>query len=437
MKKAGIVLCSRTDSSRVPNKPLKKVNGKTVIEHLIYRLIQSTVHVYLAVPLDQVKDYEFLKDIFSAEDVTIVGGVAEDPLARMYHVATTFRLDPVIRVSHDKIFVDDATLLKCLGMFHRHDLDYGYSNQFTEGSGFEIISYEILQRAFEQFKNVEHISYAVRSVTEYTHNFEINECLQSDYRLLIDYPEDMALMKTLIKHLGNNCTLLEVLDFMDKNLWAEKINKLPKVSIYTCAYNAQKHIEKCMGSVSKQNSFKDFEYIIVDDASEDDTLKLCSKFSTIYSNVKVVSNDSNIGLASSSNVAIENCRGKYVVRLDADDYFPSNTALVDLLNAIENSGDKDVIYPNNFFGSYKKIQKGRVAHHVGGAIFSRRALNHIKFTDDLRNYDGLDLFLRARAQLRIGYLNKPIFFYRQSLTSMSKTNLEDRKKIKDMLNAKV
>ena len=90
---------------------------------------------------------------------------------------------------------------------------------------------------------------------------------------------------------------------------------------------------------------------------------------------------------------------------------------------------KDVLYPHNYYGKKKTIQNGR-AHHVGGALFCKSAVNHIKFTEKLRGYEGLDFFLRAREQLNVGYFGKPVFFYRQHSGSMSKTNLKMREDIK-------
>jgi hypothetical protein len=60
-----------------------------------------------------------------------------------------------------------------------------------------------------------------------------------------------------------------------------------------------------------------------------------------------------------------------------------------------------------------------------------RAINHVKFTEGLRGYEGLDFFARAKDTLSIGYFARPTFFYTQRNDSMSKTNLDDREKIKN------
>jgi glycosyltransferase involved in cell wall biosynthesis len=414
---------------------MRKIGGETVLDHLIKRLINTNIHLYIAVPTDEMSEFRTITDKYSRDCVTLVGGDADDPLARMYRVAYTEEIDNIIRVCHDKIFIDPDLIFRALDYFNKNDLDYLYSSSFTAGSGFEIIFYDALEAAANNYKGVEHISYAVRASTNNTHNWDVPKEYRSNHRFLIDYPEDLDLMQTLFSSMGPYTTLKQAIEFCNVNKWAAKINKLPKLSIYTCAYNAEKYLQKCMGSVVKQKGFSDYEYIIVDDFSSDKTLMLAQKLASTYNNVRVITNDENLGLSSSSNVALRHARGDYIVRIDADDFFPISDACDSLINTIDRTG-KDVIYPNNYFGSYTKVEQGRRSHHVGGAIFNRRAINHIKFTDRLRGLEGYDFFLRARTQLRVGYLNKPIFFYRQHDKSLTKNNLKERKVIKDVLERK-
>jgi glycosyltransferase involved in cell wall biosynthesis len=177
----------------------------------------------------------------------------------------------------------------------------------------------------------------------------------------------------------------------------------------------------------------DFEYIVVDDFSTDQTpLKIGQMAALFRDKIRYVRNPKNIGLAASSNVALSMARGKYIVRLDADDFFSCSTSVSDLLQAIHDRY-LEALYPSNYFGDFSIVQSGKEAHHVGGALFKTSALNHIRFTDGLRGYEGYDLFLRARNQLQIGYLAKPTFFYRQHDDSMSKKNLDLRKQLKQQL----
>lgn len=426
----GIVLCSRSSSERLPMKALRKVNGLPVIEHLVKRLVQTNLMVFIATPENDVQNYTFLEKY---KNLRVFGGSENDPLKRIYECALAHRLDVIIRVTHDKIFVDPFTIRDALDAFEKRDLDYLYSSKFIDGTGFEIISFRAIEAAAEKFKDVEFIGYAVRLVTENQFNYT-PKIQNNEVRLLIDYPEDLALVEVILSRLGNECGLIEVLRYLDYHQDLMSINALPILTIYTCAYDSAEYLERCMKSVSRQIGFEAFEYILIDDFSTDKTIEQMALFCAKNRNSRWIRNGSNLGLASSSNVALKNARGKYIMRIDSDDFFCSVTTCKELLHEIIETA-KEAIYPNNFLGNYDDIQKGREFHHVGGAIFDKRAINFIKFTDGLRGYEGYDFFERAKDKLRIGYYNKPTFFYSQRNDSLSHQDPMLRKEIKDQINA--
>lgn len=420
------VICSRTNSERVPNKPFRKINGVSLIEHLIKRLQKIGIPIYIAIPKEQMRSYFHLS---SMQGVHIhASELGSDPLGRTYEVAEKHKLTSVIRVTHDKILVEERDVLSAIDAFNRKGLDYLYGSRFIPGSGFEIISYAALKAAANKYKNIEFIGYSVRSVTDNQMDFNPRHPAGT-YRFLVDFPEDLQFFDALFSQVGNDATLSEAIKYLNKNPEIKMINAQPKVTIYTCAFNAEKYLEICMHSVSKQKSFAKFEYILIDDHSKDSTCEMMAKFCLKFPNARWIRNSENLGLASSSNIALKSARGKYIMRLDADDFFVSLTAVNEMVKEIETT-DREAIYPNNYFGSMHEIQSGRLNHHIGGAIFDKQAINHFKFREGLRGYEGLDFFMRAKDELRVGYLNKPMFFYRQTENSMSKTNLKIRARIK-------
>ena len=430
----GIIICSRLSSSRVPLKPLLKYNGKSHIELLIGQLIVTGLPIYLAVPENEVFQYGFLLNIFP-KNLCIYAGNEDDPLARQFECAKKMKLSKVIRVTHDKVFIDTGKIFPMLKEMDLNNNDYIYSSDFIPGTGFEIISFNALERAASKFIRVEHVSYAVKAVALSPLNYRFDQ-YKTDIRLLIDYAEDVQLMNVIFATLGTDIVLSDVVKFLDSNQTLKSMNKLPLVTIYTCAKNAAKWIGDAMGSVSLQSDFKNYEYILIDDHSDDKTLLLIAKFCQIYKNARFIRNEKNVGLSSSSNVALKNARGNYIVRLDADDFFIGKNVLAGMVEEIEKQ-NADVIYPNCYAGlSQRTIQKGSENHHVGGSLFRTSAINHIKFTDSLRNHDSLDLFLRAKDQLKIGFYNRVVFCYRQHNESMSKNNLEDRAKTRKIIESK-
>jgi spore coat polysaccharide biosynthesis protein SpsF (cytidylyltransferase family) len=434
MSNAAFVICSRLTSSRVPSKPLILYNGITQIEHLINRLLETEYNVIVAVPENESVNYAFLLDRFPKK-VSLFMGFEDDPMARMHAAAHAHKLDYVIRITHDKIFIDTEKVKPMLSEAITNNVDYVYSSDFIPGTGFEILSYACLSKCAEKYKRVEHVSYAAKATTKNTLNYRFQKRVY-DVRLLIDYIEDVNLMRVIFATIGSDCTLQQVLRFLEVNRSLKGLNKLPLITVYTCAYNAAKWIQQAIGSVAMQSNFKDCEYIIIDDHSTDKTMLPVAKFCQNYKNSKFIRNDKNLGLASSSNLALKNARGQFIIRLDADDFFINKNIIQNMVTEIE-AQNLDALYPNCYAGlSCKRIQKGEQNHHSGGTLFRTSAINHIKFTDNLRNYDSLDLFLRAKDQIKIGYWNRVAFCYRQHNESMSKRNFEDREKTKKLIEEK-
>ncbi len=91
-----------------------------------------------------------------------------------------------------------------------------------------------------------------------------------------------------------------------------------KVSIITPAYNSEPYIEETINSVIRQ-THSNWELLIVDDASSDNTLQIALKYAQDYKNIKVFDNASNQGAAFSRNVGIKEATGDFIAFLDADD----------------------------------------------------------------------------------------------------------------------
>jgi len=131
-----------------------------------------------------------------------------------------------------------------------------------------------------------------------------------------------------------------------------------KVSIIIPIYNAVNYIEFTLKSIMNQ-SFTNYEVIIVDDCSTDGSLDVIYRFSDCDSRIKVILLDENSGPAVARNAAIKAANGRYIAFLDADDlWFPKKLekqlAFMDANN-----------YPFSY-SAYEKIdEKGQVYGHIG------------------------------------------------------------------------
>lgn len=92
----------------------------------------------------------------------------------------------------------------------------------------------------------------------------------------------------------------------------------PKISVIMSAYNSEKYLEDSINSILNQ-SFKDFEFIIVNDCSTDSSLKIIKKYQREDNRIKLIDNSKKINLANSLNKCLKVSKGKYIARMDADD----------------------------------------------------------------------------------------------------------------------
>ena len=96
-----------------------------------------------------------------------------------------------------------------------------------------------------------------------------------------------------------------------------------KISVIVPVYNSEKYIARCIRSLINQSIKKtNYEIIIIDDNSHDNSLKEIKKYRS--SNIKVIRNKKNLGLPNSLNVGIKQSTGSYIVRVDSDDWVHSD-----------------------------------------------------------------------------------------------------------------
>jgi glycosyltransferase involved in cell wall biosynthesis len=91
---------------------------------------------------------------------------------------------------------------------------------------------------------------------------------------------------------------------------------MPEITVLMAVHNDERYIEKAVASILRQTC-RDFEFLIVDDASGDATVKIIGGFAD--ARIRVLSNPENVGLTRSLNLGLRQARGKYIARMDGDD----------------------------------------------------------------------------------------------------------------------
>jgi glycosyltransferase involved in cell wall biosynthesis len=97
------------------------------------------------------------------------------------------------------------------------------------------------------------------------------------------------------------------------------MNKQPLVSVLIPSYNSGKYLDDSVGSILVQ-SYSNWELIISDDCSTDDSFQIAQKYASKDKRIKAFKNAKNLGISGNMNKALKQCNGKYIAILDADDW---------------------------------------------------------------------------------------------------------------------
>ncbi len=131
-----------------------------------------------------------------------------------------------------------------------------------------------------------------------------------------------------------------------------------KFSILIPVYNVEKYLEQCLESVINQ-TFDDYEVIIVDDGSTDNSSCICDSFAEKYPEKIFVIHKENQGLISARRIAIDKAQGEFCVFVDSDDFIECN--LLETVNSylLKDVNIDMVIYSFNYYSDGIKNKRNR------------------------------------------------------------------------------
>ena len=173
-----------------------------------------------------------------------------------------------------------------------------------------------------------------------------------------------------------------------------KLNKEEELTIKTSiyysicipVYNMEKYLEISILSVLNQ-SFRNFEIIIINDFSSDESEKIIKKFQYENSRIKLINNKENLGIYRSRVEAIRNAKGNYIIFLDPDDLLPNPNILRDLyeFNSIHNEDILEfsvIIQKEDHRLYYSLDHRVNHYHNYNQSIISQPYLSNILFFEN-------------------------------------------------------
>lgn len=206
----------------------------------------------------------------------------------------------------------------------------------------------------------------------------------------------------------------------------EKIKQNPLISIIIPVYNCQKYVAEAINSILKQPC-KDFEIIIVNDGSTDNSGAICKKFADSNKNIKYIQKE-NGGVSSTRNLGVKNANGSYIAFLDADDVWTKDFYDDELHNKIIN--EPSDIFRFGYITSDEHLKKGNIfdadnfKHNNFDSLwgpfctyfYSNKAIcSNIKYDETkISNEDCTYCFMALCIAKKVCAINKKIFIYRNN-----------------------
>lgn len=226
-----------------------------------------------------------------------------------------------------------------------------------------------------------------------------------------------------------------------------------KVTVYITCHNYSRFVARAIESVYAQ-LFDAWELLLIDDGSTDGSVAIIEAMAARYPDkVRVFLNDAPQGLTYCANLAIENARGAYLVRLDADDYF-DESALLTMATFLDRNPEIALVYPNYIYvdedGRYLGIEDRKkigvetkvldLPAHGACTMVRRRILKSVGgYSGQHKAQDGHQIWLKILNRYQVANVATPLFFYRQhgaSLTTDKARLLNARREIKRAIAAR-
>jgi len=199
------------------------------------------------------------------------------------------------------------------------------------------------------------------------------------------------------------------------------------VSVIVPAYNQEKYIGRCLRSLLNQSlSQLNYEIIIVNDGSTDRTSFALNLFEG-GDLIKVINNVSNMGLPFSLNEGIKASKGKYIVRVDSDDYVNIHYLLF-LSTFLETNNYMDAVKCDYILiDSEEKVisNENCEVNPIGcGIMFRKEQLIKIgMYNENMKWHEDKDLMTRFLNKYKLHRIELPLYRYRKHETNM--TNNEE------------
>lgn len=218
----------------------------------------------------------------------------------------------------------------------------------------------------------------------------------------------------------------------------------PDISIIIPMYNVESFIDRCLTSIVNQ-TYKNWELIIVDDGSKDNSANICLRYMQKDKRIKLIKKE-NAGASAARNTGMDQITGKYVIFIDSDDYLDCNM-LEDLYNVALKTG-ADVVCCNFYLEFLNKTISNRrteqnfeydidnvvlsihlfgdITPYLWNKLIKSTCIGNNRFNEEIIwGEDYIFLMEILQSGLKVIYLDKHLYHYIQRQNSICNIGYSD------------
>jgi len=204
--KIGIIILCRYNSSRLPGKILREINGKPIIEYIYERIgkVLSTENIVVAT--SEVETDDPIADYCKQKAYNCFRGSLENVSKRFLNCAQKFQFDYATRINGDNLFADISSLREMIGTVQTGDYNLvsNLKNRtFPKGMSIEIVKTDYYAEVYKQFstpEDFEHVTWYLYQNKENNFHYHFNtDCPEfAGVQLAIDTQEDFDTAKAIL-----------------------------------------------------------------------------------------------------------------------------------------------------------------------------------------------------------------------------------------------
>ena len=225
----------------------------------------------------------------------------------------------------------------------------------------------------------------------------------------------------------------------------------PIITVLISVYNGEKYLKEAIDSILNQ-TFKDFEFLIINDASTDNSEEILKNYKD--SRIKIIFNKKNLGLTKSINKGLKIAKGEYIARQDADDV-SSSERLEKQVRFLDTYPDYAAV------GSFTKIidEKSKVICQLerpvyfqeikralmldncithGSVMIRKKCLLEVGFYDEaMKRSQDYELWLRLSEKYKLANLPEYLYSWREHKENIEAKFLSEQKMFVELAKVKV